>query len=420
MPDGQDCQTESQRRPFIFISAGDPSGDAHAARLVQALERRIPKAKFAAFAGPKTAATLCDVRFELTKFAVMMLTRAILNLRQYFGALKLADKIFARERPDVVILVDFPGFNWKIAKKAKKRGIPVVYFMPPQIWGWAQWRVKKMRKYVDCVLSCFAFEDAWFREKGCNSILVGHPFFEESRSRSVDTNFITSLLDSQPNARVLTLLPGSRDQEVANNLESLIAVAERVRSVASDVRPVFAAYKEEHATIIRERLVQRALDYPVYVGKTPELMRAATCCLGVSGSVSIELLSLCKPTVILYRTTKLEFRALRFLKRVKYITLTNILAVDRIPGETPFYAKGELPKSTEHTPHERELMVFPEFLDYRDRSEDAAKILIQWLQSDEILARKTRELTTLRDAADVEELPIERAADVILQKFCKN
>ncbi|MBQ9370903.1 MAG: hypothetical protein IJU03_01805 [Thermoguttaceae bacterium] len=408
------------REPLFFLSAGDPSGDAHAARLVEALERRLPNSRFLAFAGSKTAATNCDVRFDLTKFAVMMLTRAILNLRRYLGALKLADKIFDTERPDAVILVDFPGFNWKIAQKAKKRGIPVVYFMPPQIWGWGQWRVKKMRKYVDLILSCFAFEDDWFREQGCNSLLIGHPFFEESRSRSVDSAFISSLQSDRPNERILTLLPGSRDQEVANNLDSLINVAAKVQGATRNIRPIFAAFREEHANIIRERLAQRQFDYEIYVGKTPELMRAATCCLGVSGSVSIELLSLCKPTVILYRTTKLEYRALRFLKRVKYITLTNLLAVHRLPGESPFYPKGFLPKSTEHTQRERSLMVFPEFLDYRDRSDEAASVLTEWLQDDATLSHKIDELRELRTAVDVEDRPIERAADIIASNMFAN
>ena len=111
--------------PLFFISAGDPSGDAHAARLVSALKEKLPASRFIGFAGPKTAKGHCDVRFDLTKHAAMMLKRALLNLPNYLRLLKSVDSIFREERPDAVILVDFPGFNWQVAKKAKAANLKV-------------------------------------------------------------------------------------------------------------------------------------------------------------------------------------------------------------------------------------------------------------------------------------------------------
>ena len=469
--DASAAPSETPRRPFFFISAGDPSGDAHAARLVEALERRFPNARFAAYAGPKTATTSCDVRVDLTQFAVMWIGRAVANLPNFVRILKNADKIFRDERPDAVILVDFPGFNWKIAKKAKAAGVPVVYFMPPQIWGWGQWRVKKMRRLTDLVLSCFAFEDAWFRENGVRSILVGHPFFESTRNPRLDAAFLADLgsaengrstappladfsKTSDINAKVgdetaaatiqqsavfpalnavappspaspsqgaqyLTILPGSRNQEVTGNIADLLTTAEKVVAAAPNVRPVVAAFRAEHAEVVRAELERRGLDYPVHVGKTPELMRAATCCLAVSGSVSIELLSLCKPTVILYRIGKPQNFALRFLKRVKYITLTNLLAVSRVPGETPFYAKGEIPKQTEHTARERALMLFPEFISPNDRSDEAAAILADWFLDAASRNRRIAELETLRQATDFVDSPIELAVEKIAEELAR-
>ncbi|MBR4834957.1 MAG: hypothetical protein IKU86_11595 [Thermoguttaceae bacterium] len=455
----------SSRRPFFFISAGDPSGDAHAARLVEALERRFPNARFAGYAGPKTAATSCDVRVDLTEFAVMWIGRAVANLPNFVRILKNADKIFRDERPDAVILVDFPGFNWKIAKKAKAAGVPVVYFMPPQIWGWGQWRVKKMRCLTDLVLSCFAFEDAWFRENGVRSTLIGHPFFESTRHPELDAAFLAGLESAEngrstatpfadltrkndfnadapappltslenpgasvassvsdaaspsQSAQYLTILPGSRNQEVTGNLGDLLSTAQKVCAAAPNVRPVVAAFRAEHADVVRAELERRGLNYPVYVGKTPELMRAATCCLAVSGSVSIELLSLCKPTVILYRIGKPQNFALRFLKRVKYITLTNLLAISRVPGETPFYPKGEFAKQTEHTARERALMVFPEFISPNDRSDEAAAILADWFLDAASRNRRIAELETLRQATDFVASPIELAVEKIAEEL---
>lgn len=472
--DASAAPSETPRRPFFFVSAGDPSGDAHAARLVEALERRFPNARFVGYAGPKTAATSCDVRVDLTRFAVMWIGRAVANLPNFLRILKNADKIFRDERPDAVVLVDFPGFNWKIAKKAKAAGVPVVYFMPPQIWGWAQWRVKKMRRLTDLVLSCFAFEDAWFRENGVRSTLIGHPFFESTRNPQLDAAFLAGLgsaengrstapspVDStdktdfnaepanatlQPlpvsseisadspasnaaapsslappsqGAQYLTILPGSRNQEVTGNIGDLLTTAEKVVAAASDVRPVVAAFREEHAEVVRAELKRRGLDYPVYVGKTPELMRAATCCLAVSGSVSIELLSLCKPTVILYRIGKPQNFALRFLKRVKYITLTNLLAISRVPGETPFYPKGEFAKQTEHTARERALMLFPEFISPNDRSDEAATILTDWFLDAASRNRRIAELEALRQATDFVDSPIELAVEKIAEELAR-
>ncbi len=425
---GTSQRSEAPVSPLFFISAGDPSGDVHAARLVEALSRNIPDARFIGYAGPKTAATCCDVRFDLTQFAAMMLKKAIVNLPNYIRLLNQVDTIFKTERPSVVILVDFPGFNWKVAQKAKKLGIPVVYFMPPQIWGWGQWRVKKMRKYVDLVLSCFHFEDSWFKNNNCQSTFISHPFFEEARSRKIDETFINSLNSQETGVsssecvieasnttkrRYLTLLPGSRDQEVAHNLDGILTTLARVLQETPDVHPIFAAYKDSHAEIIKNVLKQRNLDYPVYAGKTPELMRVATCCFGVSGSVSIELLSLCKPTVITYRISKLEYYALRFLKRVKYITLTNLLYIDSLEGETPFYPKGFLPKSTEYTQKERNLMLFPEFLSYQDNSEQAAAHLIKWFKDDDLRRECVAKLEVLKMKNDAIVSPIERAAETI-------
>ena len=419
--------------PLFFISAGDPSGDMHAAKLVHTLSQTIPNSRFIGFAGPQTANTACEVRFDLTEFAVMMLKRAVLNLPKYMSALRQANQIFRKEKPDLVILVDFPGFNWQIAKRAKAAGIPVLYFMPPQIWGWGQWRIKKMRKYVDLILSCFRFEDRWFSERGCRSIFIGHPFLEEARSKNVDLAFLQSLNSAEsgisvvrsPNdrcrakTRYLTILPGSRDQEVAVNLEQLIEVARIVKNKNPDVQPVFAAYKASHASFIREKLQEKQLDYPVYVGKTPELLRAATCCLGVSGSSSLEILSLCKPSVVVYRISWLEFKALRYLKRVKYITLTNLLAIARIEGESPFYPQGFKPASAAHTPYERQMMICPEYISWKDELEEIAFNLCEWFSDDAKLNSQIERLTELKTAVDEVVNPLERAAEIIRERLSR-
>ena len=425
----QHCNAMHEQ-PLFFISAGDPSGDVHAQKLVKELSRRLPTARFVGFAGPKTAETVCDVRFDLTKYAAMMLKKALLNIPVYFKLLAQADRIFREEKPDAVILVDFPGFNFRIAQKAKAAGIPVIYFMPPQIWGWGQWRVKKMRKYVDLVLSCFEFEHEWFSNHGCRSVFVSHPFFEESRSRTLDHSFMDNLVSEWANSTLdktnqegsnlksLIVLPGSRDQEVKSNLPFLLSILKEVTEKTPEVRPIFAAYKPEQAEFIRQILSERSLDYAVYAEKTPELLRVATCCLGVSGSVSIEALSLHKPLVIIYKISRLEYFALRFLKRVKFITLSNILWVHTLKDETPFYPKGKIASKTEHTTHERNLMLCPEYLFFDScQIKNASTHLTNWFSTPELLRETQRNLIKLHKETDLVEKPIEKAAEVIIHEF---
>src|SRR5262245_59940163 len=135
----------------IFISTGEPSGDLHAANLIHALRKRIPSAAFVGFGGPNMEKAGARMLYPLVELAVMWFGRVLLNFHKFFWLLYRADQHFKNERPAAVILIDYPGFHWWVAWRAKVRGIPVFYYVPPQIWAWAGWRVKKVRKYVDHV-----------------------------------------------------------------------------------------------------------------------------------------------------------------------------------------------------------------------------------------------------------------------------
>ena len=175
-----------QRPRTIFFSAGEPSGDLHAANLIRQLQRVAPEVEAVGYGGPQMAAAGCRLHADLTALAVMWFARRLWNLPKFWGLVSRADRYFRHHRPDAVVLVDYPGFNWWIARRAKVHGIPVYYYMPPQIWAWAQWRVGKMRRLVDHVLCNLPFEETWLREHGCRATLVGHPFFDEVGRRPLD------------------------------------------------------------------------------------------------------------------------------------------------------------------------------------------------------------------------------------------
>ena len=118
-----------------------------------------------------------DLLEDLTQLAVMWIVQAVLNVDKFWKLLRRADEYLEHERPDAVVLIDYPGFNWWIARKAKKHGIPVFYYGAPQMWAWGGWRIRKMRRLVDHVLCKLPFEANWYQERGCNAHYVGHPYF---------------------------------------------------------------------------------------------------------------------------------------------------------------------------------------------------------------------------------------------------
>ncbi len=400
--------------PLYFFSAGEPSGDQHAANLIRELRHRFPNARFVGCGGPAMQEAGCEILVPLTKVAVMGIIPVLLNIRTILHCLRTVKLFLQTEQPDAIILIDFPGFNWRIAKQAKKAGVPVIYFMPPQIWAWAQWRVRKMKKLIDHVLCPLEFEEKWFRSRGINVELIGHPFFESVRKRKLDSCFIANIKQESKGRKILAVLPGSRDQEVKNNIQEQWSTIQKVKADLPDIFPVIAAYKESQGERIRSFLAERgAADIPVYVGRTQELMKAADSCLAVSGSVSLELLANACPTVIYYRITKPAAWAARFFIKVKYITLTNLIAADLKTDESPFYSDSQWPAPSKLSDHDRHLMVFPEYLAAKDCSSEAAQDLVRWLSDDRILAAKRKELNDLLEKVDRIASPVTVAADSI-------
>ena len=367
-----------QRPRTIFFSAGEPSGDLHAANLIRQLQRMAPEVEAVGYGGPQMAAAGCRLHADLTALAVMWLARALWNLPKFWGLVSRADRYFRHHRPDAVVLVDYPGFNWWIARRAKVHGIPVYYYMPPQIWAWAQWRVGKMRRLVDHVLCNLPFEETWLREHGCRATLVGHPFFDEVDRRPLDEGFLAQQR-GRPGPLVL-ILPGSRTQEVSHNLPWFLKAAAQVRRAVPAARFAVGAFREDQAEMVRRLLGKSANGTPlpvspaeVYVGRTPELMQLADCCMACSGSVSLELLHHATPTVILYWISRTAYFVQRFFRKVKYITLVNLLAGD---------GRGE--------------EIFPEYLTCEDRSADVARHVIEWLSDAAKRQSRVADLQRLR------------------------
>lgn len=359
-------------RPLtIFFSAGEPSGDLHGANLIGELKRQAPGFQAIGYGGPKMQAAGCKLHADVTALAVMWFLRALLNIHKFWSYLWQADRCFREERPDAVVLIDFPGFNWWIARRAKAHGIPVFYYAPPQIWAWARWRVKKMQRLVDHVLCALPFERDWLVERGCRATLVGHPFFDEVRQHDVASPFRSEERDDQ--RPLVVILPGSRTQEVKHNLPWFIKAAQQVHRQMPRARFAIAAFKREHADMAADMLhaVGRSFPVEIHVGRTPVLIAQATCAMAVSGSVSLELLYYRTPTVVLYKIGRAGYFLQQFFRKVKYITLVNLLSVkDPFDPDITPYHPGQ-PDAAD--------VLFPEYLTCSDRSIAVATHVIEWL-----------------------------------------
>jgi lipid-A-disaccharide synthase len=351
----------------IFFSVGEPSGDLHAAKLVAELRGRVPGTECSGFGGPLMESAGCRLIYRLTDLAVMGILPVIPLLFRFVRLIWQARKSFEQRRPDAVVLVDFPGFNWWIARSAKKRGIPVFYYLPPQLWAWAPWRVGRMRKFVDLVLSVLPFEVEWYQRRQVAAEFVGHPFFDEVAQRKLDEAFLNehaSPVAAPPECRVgravrglpdrsmvgltsfdppymaganamhrdrcpvVAVLPGSRNHEVAHNFPIQIRVMRRLGRRLPGVRFLVAAYKEGQRETCARMLAQRAPELAVslHVGKTSEIIELADAALMVSGSVSLELLARTTPAVVVYRVNRALNWFARFMLTCRYVSLPNLIA----------------------------------------------------------------------------------------------
>jgi lipid-A-disaccharide synthase len=355
--------------PFqIFLSAGEPSGDLHGANLVRALEQQDGGVQCVGFGGARMRTAGCRLLYPLSRLAVMWFLRVLARGHVFLSLLAKADRFFHHHRPDAVVLIDYPGFNWWLARRAHHHGIPVFYFVPPQLWGWAGWRISKMQRWVDHVLCTLPFEAEWYRKRGVHAHYVGHPYFDELPRQRLDPAFLARQR-SRPE-KIIGLLPGSRAQEISRNLSTLVRAAARIHAAQPDTRFLVACFKASHQQQVRAYLNGRDLPFiEACLGRTPEIIHLAHSCLAVSGSVGLELLYQGKPSVILYRIRRLDLLVCRFFQTSDYIGLVNLLAGKEI---------------------------YPEYLTDRCEAEAISGHILRWLNDPRAYAEVREELLALR------------------------
>jgi len=323
----------NERSPTIFISAAETSGDAHAARLIHALRDRLGEPRFVGAGGPQMAAAGCEPAVagldDLTAGA-SMLGRPLLRLGYYYRIIRRLQKAIGRIRPDLYVPVDSPALNWHLASAARKAGAKVVYYICPQAWAWAPWRVKKLSRLTDHVACILPFEQPWLRRRGVAATYVAHPLFDDLPPRAEQMPDIVRAW-AEGSWRV-ALLAGSRPAEITDHSRALASVAAAIRKRWPASRCTFAAPDENAARRIRNSLGPAGGD-EIVAGRTPQVLADSHFAVTVSGTITLEIAHFGVPMVVFYRVGRLTSLLARGLVTTPQLSLVNILAGRKIVPE---------------------------------------------------------------------------------------
>ncbi|NOX36009.1 MAG: lipid-A-disaccharide synthase [Calditrichaeota bacterium] len=376
-------QEQSTRKRTIFIIAGEASGDRHAADLVQALLTLQPEWRFTGIGGDRMQQAGVELIYHLSQLAFLGIAEVIRHLPTILRVQKGVRRRL-EAGVDAVILVDYPGFNLHIARMAHGMGIPVIYYICPQLWAWGQKRVEKIRKYVDLPLVIFKFEESFFARFGIQAHWVGHPLVDQLTHLLPEEAF-REKYGLAPDQRIIALLPGSREMEVRQLLPVMIAA---VQELARTHRIVPIVGKPEHLEMAFYRQLVpdsiRIIDQDVHA-----LMKHAHFALVASGTATLELGYLQTPMVVMYRVAPLTYYLGRLLIQLDHIALANIVAGKPVVPEliqhhltverVQQYARKYLEDERYYIAVKSGLASIPEVLGPPGASERAARRIVDFL-----------------------------------------
>jgi lipid-A-disaccharide synthase len=311
--------------PKILVSAGEASGDLYASLVVEELRRLAPKAEFFGCTGPRLRAAGVRTVVDAASLAVVGLLEVVWDIprihREYRKLLAAAEL----ERPDVAILTDSPDFHLRVARKLHRQGVPVVYLVAPQAWAWRKGRVKQMRRDISRLLCIFPFEEEFFTREGVNATYIGHPLAGLVRPSLSRDEFFRKhrLAAGRP---LVSVLPGSRRGEAARHLPALLDAAGRLYRERA-VNLVLPASSTTGVAFFEERLGRSAIGMiRVIEGESWDAMAHSDVALVASGTVTVEAALLGTPMVTFYKVTPLSWLAGKFLVRVPYYSMVNLIA----------------------------------------------------------------------------------------------
>jgi lipid-A-disaccharide synthase len=331
----------------IFISAAEPSADAHCAGLITSLKQRGYGIEFFGVGGPKMAAAGCNL-LESTTGKAAMIYNAFKQVLHFYGLLIRIRRYFKNNKIDLVIVCDSPSFNFHVAKAAKKEGIKTIFYVAPQLWAWARWRIHKLRKYCDKLCCILPFEQDWFGRRGLEADFVGNPMLDELHidlpgQRRNYTDF------NPANARI-AIMPGSRNAEIKSLWLPMQQIAIRLKKKYPDVTFTTVAVDAEKQQFLKEKQIP-GFECQYTIGSVNETARSADFAIVASGSATLEVTAAGCPMVIMYQSSRILWHLVGWwLIKPKYLSLVNILAGrELVPEFMPYFTSIEpIVESIEH------------------------------------------------------------------------
>lgn len=314
-----------------MLSCGEPSGDLYAGALVAALRQREPDIEVFGLGGERFKAAGGELVADFHGLSVTGLTEALAVLPRSFRTLRLLTDAARTRRPDALVVIDYPDFNFRLMRAIKRLGVPVIYYISPQLWAWRAGRMKTMKQFVDRVLPIFPFEEALYRGAGIDVRFVGHPLIDlvapgQSREQ------LLRRLNLDPAKPVMALLPGSRPNELERLAPVMAASAPQIAAQVPDVQFIVA-----RAPNLPDRLFESfgipGVTLRIVEGRTDDVLQAADTVVTASGTATVQTALHGKPMVVLYKLSPLTYRLGKGLARVDMYAMVNLIAGQRIVRE---------------------------------------------------------------------------------------
>jgi len=320
-----------------MIVAGEPSGDAHAAALVNALRKTSPEIEFEFFGatGPQMRAAGVETIVDSDELAIMGILEVTRVLPKFLNAFQKLKQAALQRSPDAVVLVDWPEFNLRLATAFHKRGLRVIYYISPQLWAWRPRRINTIKRNVDLLLSILPFEAEWFRARGVDHVeFVGHPLAGEVKARFEREEFCRQN-DLNPAQPIVSFLPGSRRKELQRILPPMLAAIAKLSAARPDIQCVVVVAPSRTIEETRQILAQQngAGSIKLIQGQTREALAASDTAAIASGTATLEAALLETPMVVVYKESAVNWHTLGRLITVSHFGLVNLVAGQEIAKE---------------------------------------------------------------------------------------
>jgi lipid-A-disaccharide synthase len=354
----------------IMIIAGESSGDLHGSYLIKNLKKINPDIKISGLGGPLMKKEGADIFYDLTEIAVIGFFEILKNYPKFKYAYNLFLKKLDKNKPNAVILIDYPGFNLKIAKQIKKREIPIIYYISPQVWAWGSKRIKLLKKFVDKMVVVFKFEEKMYQEKKIDAFFSGHPLVDivqvTERKEITENKYNLDLLK-----KTVFCLPGSRENEVRKHLPIMLESCRLIKKGFNNVQFLIGRSSNVKESVYKNLLSKENIDAKLVTNDNYNVLNISDFAIICSGTATLEAAILKTPMAIIYKISFLSWLFIKNLIKIPHIGLVNIVAGKKI---------------------------IPEFVQYEAQPKNIADYIIECLKNKEKTNRIKEELSKVKES----------------------